>query len=450
MTKTWQPFTQMQDWAEHQQLSIERAEGNYLIDTNGTKYLDGTASLWTNVHGHCHPTLNAAITKQLNKVAHSTLLGLANPVVDQLSEQLVKCTPDGLEHVFYSDSGSTAVEIALKQAFQYWQLTGHPEKTKFVHLDQAYHGDTLGAVSVGGIGIFHSIFGPLLNETFSVPCPNPYRHAASSAEEAMVASLKAFQDILDAHSNQIAALIVEPLVQGAGGMLTHPKGFLSGLETLCRNYKVLLIVDEVATGFGRTGTLFACEQENVSPDLMCLAKGITGGYLPLAATLSTQKIYNAFLAPVHEAKAFFHGHTYTGNALACSAALANLAIFEQENTIAALQPKIESFSQRLHDLSQQPNIGDIRQCGMMVGIELVQETEKAIPFDSKLRIGHQVCMRAREQGIIIRNLDDVLVLMPPLSITLEEIQTLVEVTKLSIAAVMKSNASLATNQDTSA
>lgn len=435
MNNTWHPFTAMKDWSENPQLSIESADGVYLVDTEANRYIDGTASLWTNVHGHNHPTINAAITKQLSKVAHTTLLGLASPVVDELSAKLVKRAPKGLNHVFYSDSGSTAVEIALKQAFQYWQLKGESKKTKLVHLENAYHGDTLGAVAVGGIDIFHQIFGPLLIPTLSVPSPyqSPARtipgHSNFSDQSAMVESLTALETLFENQAKEIAAIIVEPLVQGAAGILVHPPGFLSATERLCKQYDVLLIVDEVATGFGRTGRFFACEHENVQPDFLCLAKGITGGYLPLAATLSTDKIYEQFLAPKEEGKTFFHGHTYTGNALACSAALANLQVFEDENTIETLQLKVPEFRQLLEVLQSHPRVGEVRQRGMMVGIELVADKANFSPYPSGELIGHKVCMEARKHGVIIRNLGDVIVLMPPLSITAGQLGTLVQATK---------------------
>ncbi len=438
MSTLWHPFTPMQDWDREEQLQIERAEGNRLIDTQGRSYLDGVSSLWTNVHGHNHPRLNRAITEQLQKVAHTTLLGLSSPVASQLADELVQITPDGLDHAFFSDSGSTAEEIALKQAFQYWQLIDRPEKRKFVHLEQAYHGDTLGAVAVGGIDVFHQIFGPLLIDTLSIPAPHPYRHPHANGPAAVKAhSLEALERLLEAQSESIAALVMEPLVQGAGGILVHPAGFLSGVAELCKKYDVLLIVDEVATGFGRTGALFACEHEGVKPDLLCLAKGISGGYLPLAATLSTDKIYQAFLAPRHEGKTFFHGHTYTGNALACAVALENLAIFRDEKTIETLQPKIEHLVLKLAHLAENLHIGDLRQRGFMVGIELVSDRKSAEAYPSEQAMGHKVCLEARKHGVIIRNLGDVIVLMPPLSITLDEIDELVSATERSIERVCR-------------
>lgn len=438
MSNLWYPFTAMKDWSEGEQLSIQGGQGNYLIASDGKRYLDGVSSLWTNVHGHNHPVLNRAIKDQVDKISHSTLLGLSNPLAETLAERLVAVTPSSLQHVFFSDSGSTAVEIALKQAFQYWQLVGRPEKTKLVHLDDAYHGDTLGAVAVGGIDVFHQIFGPLLIDTFSIPCPNSFkRNRDPNQEEAEQASLHSLEKLCAQSANEIAALIIEPLVQGAGGILTHSTRYLAEVARICQTNDILLILDEVATGFGRTGTLFAAEQAEIEPDFLCLAKGITGGYLPLAATLSTDRVYEAFLAPRIEGKTFFHGHTYTGNALACAAAIANLEIFEQEATLSTLPAKIEHLSARLATLKTHANVADIRQRGLMVGIEIAKNssTNEAYPTDEF--IGDQICMAARKQGVILRNLSDVIVLMPPLSITNEEIDMMLNALETSIEARCK-------------
>ncbi|HEV7883854.1 MAG TPA: adenosylmethionine--8-amino-7-oxononanoate transaminase, partial [Solirubrobacteraceae bacterium] len=306
----WHPFTQQQGWCEEEQLIIERAHGCTLVDTDGNAYLDGVSSLWCNVHGHGHPTIDAAIADQLQRVAHTTMLGLSHPPAIELAQRLVELAPQGLSRVFYSDNGSTAAEVALKMAFQYWRHRGEPGRSSFICLRDAYHGDTIGSVSVGGIDLFHTCFGPLLFDTF---------HAEPGDPGDM-------RRLLEQHAGEIAAVIVEPLVQGAAGILTHPDGYLRAVRALCDEHDVLLICDEVATGFGRTGTMFACEQEGVAPDLMCLAKGLTGGYLPLAATLATERIYEAFLGDFEELKTFFHGHTYTGNPLACAAALATLDV----------------------------------------------------------------------------------------------------------------------------
>lgn len=418
-------------------LVIERAEGNYLFDTEGRRFLDGVASLWVNVHGHGHPALLEALHAQVDRLAHSTLLGLANAPSIELAEALVRVAPAGLTRVFYSDSGSTAVEIALKQAFQFWRQSGRPQRRRFVHLGEAYHGDTLGAVAVGGIDLFHRIFGPLLIDSYSIPSPHAYRHpVASSPEEAREHSLAALSRLLDEHGDEIAAVVVEPLVQGAAGILVQPPGFLRGVADLCRAHDVLLIADEVATGFGRTGTLFACEQEDVRPDFLCLAKGITGGYLPLAATLTTERVFEAFLAPRHEAKTFFHGHTYTGNPLACAAAIASLGLFESERVLERLPATIAALREALGELGDHRAVGDVRQRGLMVGIELVADRERATPFAPDLALGHKACIAARRHGVIVRNLGDVIVLMPPLSIQPDECRTLVAAVRAGIDEVL--------------
>ena len=315
----WHPFTQQQGWCEEEPLIIERGAGCTLYDTDGNAYIDGVSSLWCNVHGHTHPQIDRAIRAQLERVAHTTMLGLSHPGAIELAQRLVDLAPPGLSRVFYSDNGSTASEVALKMAFQYWRHRGEPGRNGFICLRDAYHGDTIGSVSVGGIDLFHACFGPLLFDAWQ----------AEPGDAGDMAAL------LQEHAGQVAAVIVEPLVQGAAGILTHPDGYLAAVRALCDEHDVLLICDEVATGFGRTGTMFACEQEDVAPDLMCVAKGLTGGYLPLAATLASERIYDAFLGEHEELKTFFHGHTYTANPLACAAALATLDVFETEGTLAA-------------------------------------------------------------------------------------------------------------------
>ncbi|HEX3173351.1 MAG TPA: adenosylmethionine--8-amino-7-oxononanoate transaminase [Solirubrobacterales bacterium] len=413
----WHPFTQQLGWVEEEPLMIERAEGSQLIDAEGRRYIDGVSSLWCNVHGHRHPGIDAALSEQLGRVAHSTMLGLSHPGAAELAARLADLAPPGLERVFYSESGSTAVEIALKMAFQYQQQRGgqHTRRSSFVHLHDSYHGDTIGSVSVGGIGLFHATYRPLLFPT----------HAAEPGDAA------ALERVLEAHEEEIAAVIVEPLVQGAAGMLVHPPGYLRAVRELCDRFGVLLICDEVATGFGRTGTMFACEQEGVSPDLLCLAKGLTGGYLPLAATLSTERIYEGFLGAPQEQRTFFHGHTYTGNPLACAAALASLDAFEHERTLERLQPKIELLGRLLAGVAAMPEVVEVRRCGFMVGIDLGEH-------DPDLRLGHRVTLEACERGAIVRPLSDVVVLMPPLAISEAELGRLVEIVAESIGAALAS------------
>ncbi|HUB99297.1 MAG TPA: adenosylmethionine--8-amino-7-oxononanoate transaminase [Solirubrobacterales bacterium] len=411
----WHPFTQQQGWVDEDPLVIERGEGCYLVDADGNRYLDGHSSLWCNVHGHRHPVIDAAIHAQVDRISHSTMLGLSHPGAAELAVRLVAIAPPGLSRVFYSDSGATAAEIALKMAFQYHAQRGESGRTSFVHLREGYHGDTIGSISVGGIDLFHATYKPLLFET----------HMAEPGDAA------GMERILAAHNEEIAAVILEPLVQGAGGMLVHPQGYLRAVRELCDRYGVLLIADEVAVGFGRTGTMFACEQEGVAPDLLCLAKGITGGYLPLAATLATEAIYDGFLGAAEEFRTFFHGHTYTGNPLACAAALATLDVFERERTLENLQPKIAQFEALLAEVAQMDEVTEIRQCGFMAGIDLGDH-------DPALRIGHRVTNEARPRGAIVRPLGNTVVLVPPLAISAEELRTLFAITTESIAAAVAS------------
>jgi adenosylmethionine-8-amino-7-oxononanoate aminotransferase len=409
-TYLWHPFTQQRGWAEEDPLMIERAHGTTLVDTDGREYIDGVSSLWCTVHGHRHPRIDAAVRAQLDRVAHTTMLGLSHPAAAELAARLVEIAPPGLRRVFYSDNGSTAAEVALKMAFQHWAHRGE-RREKFVCLKMSYHGDTIGSVSVGGIPLFHSTFAPLL-------------FGALMAEPGDCADLRR---ILDEHGHEVAAVIVEPLVQGAAGMLTHPPGYLHAVRELCDEFGTLLICDEVATGFGRTGTMFACEQEGVTPDLLCLAKGLTGGYMPLAATLATEQVYEAFLGEFEEFKTFFHGHTYTGNPLACAAALANLDVFEEERTLERLQSKIALLADLLDEhVAPLATVREIRRRGFMTGIELAE-------FPVATRMGHRVTLAARRRGAIIRPLGDVVVLMPPLGITPAELRRLVDITAAAIA-----------------
>ena len=435
----WHPFTQMKDYINEKPLIINKGEGSYLYDIYGNKYLDGISSLWVTVHGHRCAVIDRAIMEQLIKVSHTTLLGLSHPSAIMLAKKLVEITPEGLNKVFYSDSGATAVEIALKMAFQYWKQKddgSSSEKNKFISLTNAYHGDTIGAVSVGGIELFHRTYSSLLFETLTGEYPNCYRCSHEKVYPSCnMACLAQLEDLIENNSTVVSALIIEPLVQGAAGMLMSPPGFLSRVRELCSKYNILMIADEVAVGFGRTGRMFACEHEDVCPDIITLGKGITGGYLPLAATIVTDEIYDAFLGEFDEFKTFFHGHTYTGNPLACSAALANLDVFEREETLARLQEKIRVLENGLKRFAGLSHVGDIRQMGFMVGVELVHDKATREPFLPGDQIGVKVIMEARKRGLILRPLGDVIVMMPLLAIKLEELDELIMITFDSIKAV---------------
>jgi len=434
----WHPFTQMLDWEREKSLIIESGDGNWLYDIEGRGYIDGVSSLWTNVHGHRHPRLDQALRDQIDRIAHSTLLGLSNVPSIACARKLVEIAPAGLTRVFFSDNGSTAVEVALKMAYQYHRQSkrGERGKTRFISLTNAYHGDTLGSVSVGGIDLFHTLYRPLLFDTIKAVSPYCYRCAFGrefpGCDQACLIHL---EDKIKAHAHEVCALIIEPMVQGAAGMLLQPPGYLRRVRALCTAYDILMIADEVAVGFGKTGKLFACGHEAVVPDLLVLAKGLSGGYLPLAATLAGENVYQAFLGRFEEFKAFFHGHTFTGNPLACAVAAANRDLFEEEKVLARLAPKIAHLRFRLETMRDLPHVGDIRHCGVMCGIELVQNKASREPYAPGEKVGRRVVLEAREHGVIIRPLGDVIVLMPPLSIRTEEIDLLCEVTAGAIRTV---------------
>lgn len=432
----WHPFTQMKDWLTEEPLIIEEAKGCYLKRTDGRWYLDGVSSLWVNVHGHRKKQIDEAIKAQINTVSHSTLLGLSNVPAIELAKRLVEIAPRGLTKVFYSDNGSTAVEVALKIAYQYWQNIGRPEKRNIIHFEHSYHGDTLGGVSVGGIELFHKVYRDLILKAIKVDSPYGFPVPEGMTKQAYAfRRLRKFEEVLERYHETTAAVIVEPLVQAAAGILVWPDGILKRIVELCQKHDCLLIADEVATGFGRTGRMFACEHEDVTPDLLCLAKGLTGGYLPLAATLTTQRIFRGFLFPYKDQKTFFHGHTYTGNPLACAAALANLEIFKKEKTLYNLQPKISQLTAELQKLWPLEHVGDIRQKGFMAGIELVRSREPYEPYLWEEKIGVRVCQEVRRHGLILRPLGNVIVLMPPLAISRGQLKDLLNITYQAIRKI---------------
>lgn len=437
----WHPFTQMKDWESETPVIIESGNGVYLTDTNKKQYIDGTSSIWLNIHGHRKQYIDNAIIKQLKKVAHSTLLGLSNIPSIVLAEKLITLTRNSgllLDKVFYSDNGSTAVEVGIKMAFHYWQLKGgkYKKKTRFLTLENAYHGDTIGSVSLGGIDMFHKIYKPLLFQNFNAPSPYCYRCPLDMTYPAcQLECAGIIEETLKAHHKDIAAIVIEPIIQAAAGMIVSPPGYLKKIRGLCTKYNVLLIADEVATGFGRTGLMFACEHEAVSPDIMAIAKGITGGYMPLAATLVRQEIYNAFLGEYREFKTFFHGHSYTGNPLGCAAAIASLEIFENEDVLDSIQPKTELFKKLLSPMKDHPHIGEIRQMGLIAGIELVKEKVRKTQYPLEQKVGIRTCLEARNMGLLLRPIGNVIVLMPPLSINNSTIKKMVSIVSQAIGII---------------
>jgi len=434
----WHPFTQMQGWQTEDFPVIREAEGCELVDADGVRYIDGVSSLWCALHGHRVPEIDAAVRQQLDKVAHSTLLGLGGEPSIELAERLLQWAPGDLTRVFYSDSGSTAVEVALKMAFQFWRQTEGEDtrRTRFLCLDDAYHGDTIGSVSVGGIDLFHSVFQPLLFHTQRAPVP---RGASAAQREAdMPRCLAALDALLADAGDTFAAVVIEPGVQGAAGIRVYPDGFTRAVVERCRSVGMLVVIDEVATGFGRSDELFACTRERVQPDLLCLAKGLSGGYLPLAATLATEHIYDGFAGRYEDFRTFFHGHTFTGNALACAAGLASLELCTAPGFLPAARALGDTLAAGLEPLAGHPHVLEIRRYGSIFGIELVANrsggTADGSPRDTtggevrgeasgeaptwfplERRTGHRVCLAARERGAILRPLGDTIVLMPPLS-----------------------------------
>lgn len=431
----WHAFTQM---ADYEPLVITRANGCRLTDIDGREYLDGASSMWCNVHGHNHPRINAAIRHQLDRVAHCTALGMGCDTTARLAKRLADLAPGDLSHVFFASDGSSAIEVALKMAFQYWRQCKKPQprKTKFLAFGEAYHGDTLGSASVGGIPRFHALFKPLLFEVIRAPLPDPNRlPEATSASAAVEVFLAETEQLLKHHAADIAALVIEPLLQCAAGMVMHPPGFLRGLRELTKAYDVLLIADEVAVGFGRTGRMFACEIENVVPDFLCLGKGLSGGYLPIAATLANDAIYDAFLGKFNEGRTLHHGHTFSGNPLASAAALASLDVFDDEQTLAKMPAKIERLSEHLCRLAEHPHVATTRQRGLIGAMELTPDQAAPRPYPADERRAWRVCQEALARGVWLRPLADVLYVMPPLAISPDELDFLMQTLEQAIDVV---------------
>ncbi len=428
----WHPFTAMQAHRTDNAPIIVAGEGFDLIDVDGRRYLDGVSSLWCNVHGHRVPQIDQAIREQLDRIGHSTLLGLANESSIRLAKALVDRAPRGLTKVFYSDSGATAVEAALKIAYQYHRQKSPQSEPRdlFVSLDLGYHGDTIGSVSLSSMSVFHATYRDLLFQKLTVPAPGGLHMPAGFTRETYLAHCFAeMERVVAENQRRIVAFVIEPLVQGAAGVLVHPDGYLRRVREVTQAFNVPLIADEVAVGFGRTGSLFACEQESVCPDILCLAKGLTAGYLPLAATLATDEIFNAFLGDPWAGRTFYHGHTYTGNPLGCAAALASLELFDTNRVLDNVAEGAQRLRTRLSEFAGRSRvIGEIRQRGLMIGIELVKDRDSLEPFATDMRIGHQVALAARLRGVFLRPIGDVVILMPAPAMPVALIDRLCDVT----------------------
>ncbi len=439
----WHPFTQHREWASYDPLIVERADGYELIDTEGRRYLDGVSSLWCNVHGHNHPHIVAAMKAQLDRVSHSTLLGLSHAPAIELAEVLCRWTPEPLTRVFFTDAGATAVEAALRIAFQYWIQRGRPEKKGFVTLDEAYHGDTIGSVSLGFSEPFHRGYEPLVFPVAKIPPPflcEPLSGLGEITPDALEEAARRSEAVLErhlqTHADETAAVFLEPLVQGAAGIWPQPPSFLRRVRTLCDAHDVLLVCDEVATGFGRTGSTFAVDQADIAPDILCLAKGLTGGMVPVAATLAREEIFEAFQGPYSSYRALFHGHTYGGNPLGCAAALANLEVYEREGTLENARHSSGRMAKALAEcIEPLAHTGPVRQVGLMVGFDIQRDPEAGERYDPDLRIAHRAVLAAREDGVVIRPLGDTMVLMPAPGMPAELVERVVEVTARAIARV---------------
>lgn len=432
----WHPFTQMKDYENEELIIIDSGKGIYIQDLKGNRYIDAISSWWVNTLGHSNPRLNNALKAQVDKIEHVLLAGFSHVPAIELAAKLIQITPKELTRVFYSDNGSTAVEVALKMAYQYWLQKEMPQKNKFIALKNSYHGDTIGAVSIGGVDLYHKLYKPLLFDIFQADSPYCYRcPVEKNKENCSIECLNSVENILADHANETAGIIIEPLNQAAGGMIIYPAEYLTKLRKICNDYNILLIDDEVAMGFGRTGKMFAFEHANIVPDIMCTAKGLTAGYLPLSATIVREEIYQAFYDDYDKLKTFYHGHSFTGNPLAASVAVENLKIFEEENIIDSLQPKIAKLKQELEKFKQLDCVGDIRHIGMIGVLEIVKNksTKEIFPFEE--RIGQKISNEALKRGLILRPLGNIVYFMPPYVITEEEIHIMTQIAYESIEAV---------------
>ncbi|MDD3906012.1 MAG: adenosylmethionine--8-amino-7-oxononanoate transaminase [Candidatus Omnitrophica bacterium] len=425
----WHPYTQMKDCRTFPPILIKRSKGLKLYDAGGRYYYDTISSWWCNVHGHNHPRIVEAITRQLKTLDHVMFAGFTHEGAIWLAERLVGIAPEGIARAFFSDNGSTAVETALKMSFQYWHNTGLPEKTEFISLDAGYHGDTIGAMSVGGVGLFNKVFSSMFFKSHKAPSPYCYRCPMGKAKSTCrIDCAKPLGEILKKHSGKICAVIMEPLVMAAGGMIIYPKEYLSAVARLAKKYNTHLILDEVATGFGRTGKMFACEHAGVAPDFLCVSKGVTSGTLPLGATLTTEKIYRAFYGDYEDKKTFYHGHTYTANPIACAAALATLDIFKEERTLEKAVRSAEILHAVLERFRDLPMVGDVRSIGMIGAIELVKNKEKKTPFDFRERVGLEIYKEGLKRHLILRPLGNIIYLFLPLSVGRKELDYILDQT----------------------
>lgn len=419
----WHPCSQMKDYEELKPIVIDHGEGVYLYDKDEQAYIDIVSSWWCNLLGHKNPTITAAIKAQLDRLEHVIFANFTHEPAIMLCEQLAEIVPANLTKFNFSDNGSAAVEAALKMAFQYQYQTGHPEKTRFMCFTDGYHGETIGALSVGSLDLYAKIYNPMLMDTIRIEAPDCYRCPfGKTRDNCQVECFSQAEKAFEQHGHETCAMIVEPLLQGSAGMRMYPPLYLKKLRQLCDDYNVLLIADEIATGFGRTGKMFAFDHTEVSPDLMCVSKGLTGGYMPMAITITTDKIYDAFYAEYREGKAFMHSHTYSGNPLGCSAALAVLNVLREENILEKAAVRADYLTKALFDtLGQHPNVGEIRHLGLIHAIELVENKQTKKPFDASLRTGYQIYKKALQKGLILRPLGDVLYFNPPLIINEQEI-----------------------------
>lgn len=423
----WHPYTQMKDCEKNPPLLIEKAIGIKLYDSKGAFYYDTISSWWCNVHGHNHSLIKRAIKEQLDSLEHVLFAGFTHKPAIALAQEFISIAPGKLSRVFFSDNGSTSVEVALKMSFQYWKNTGVKNKEKFVSLDMGYHGDTVGTMSVSGVGLFNKIFSSLFFPSFKVISPYCYRcPLKKQIKTCGIACIQPLEDLLRKKSDEISGIILEPLVMGSGGMIIYPKEYLLKAANLAKKFNIHLIVDEVATGFGRTGKMFASEHVDISPDFICLSKGITSGYLPMGVTLTTEKVYKAFYADYKEKKTFYHGHTYTANPLSCAAALASLEIFRKENTLGRVKKIIPLFHQGLGKFRQLPLAGDVRFIGLIGAIELVKDKKTKKGFSFEERIGFEIYKRGLKKNIILRPLGSVVYLFLPLCIQETELEDILE------------------------